>query len=248
MKMVFGSLEEFVMKVNWLIVNLSIVMTAALFMSGCTIPIPIPTGVVSQTNTIEPTPTPEAMSDPLAGGEEEGAMATVVTRSLRVRQTPDDNSDVVAGIAEGESYRVLALSDDGLWVQLAIENAVEGNGWVSTNFVSVEGDITNLSGADSSADSSGDTASPTTATSDLTLVPTPQSGFGIVTTDGIRLRVRSGPNTDNPIVGYVYDGESYQILETSADGGWVRIPASTGDNTDNSDGGWVAAAFLLIGQ
>ncbi|MCB0108724.1 MAG: SH3 domain-containing protein [Caldilineaceae bacterium] len=232
------------MKVNSLVVVLALFVTVVL-VGGCTIPLPLPTGAMPQTGTMEPASTPEATSDPLA--EEGGAMATVATRSLRVRQTPDENSEVVAGIAEGESYRVLALSDDGLWVQLAIDSAPDGNGWVSTNFVSVEGDITDLAAGEAAAgEAAMDEAAGTIP--EVTLVPTPQSGFGIVNTDGVRLRVRSGPSTDDPIVGYIYDGESYQILETSADGLWVRIPASTGDNTDNTEGGWVAAEFLTIGE
>ena len=82
----------------------------------------------------------------------------------------------------------------------------------------------------------------------MTLVPTPQPGFALVRTDGIRLRVRSEPTTDAPIVGYAYDGETYQVVATSGDGLWVQIPPATGDNTDNPDGGWVAAEFLLINQ
>jgi uncharacterized protein YgiM (DUF1202 family) len=80
------------------------------------------------------------------------------------------------------------------------------------------------------------------------LVPTPQPGFALVSTEGIRLRVRSEPTTDSSIVGYAYDGETYQVIATSGDGLWVQIPPATGDNTDNPDGGWVAAEFLLIGQ
>ncbi len=229
------------MNVKSSVVNLAIFVTMLLLLGGCTIPFALPATTLPQPIDGEATPTAVAgTADPLM--EEGGAMATVATRSLRVRQNPDENSEVVAGIAAGESYRVLALSDDGLWIQLAIDSAVDGNGWVSTNFVTVEGDITDLAGGDSAA------ASETAAPTDLTLLPTPQSGFSVVNTDGVRLRVRSGPSADTPIVGYIYDGESYEILETSADGAWVRIPASTGSNTDNTEGGWVAAEFLLIGQ
>jgi uncharacterized protein YgiM (DUF1202 family) len=235
--------EEFVMKGKAFLGYFSIVLTAALLLAGCTIPFPLPSATVPQSIDGDNMPTPEATTDPLA--EEGGVMATVATRSLRVRQAPDENSEVVAGIAAGESYRVLALSEDGLWVQLAVDSALDGAGWVSTNFVTVEGDISTLNG-----DAAAETAAPTTPTEapSVTLVPTPQSGFAVVNTDGVRLRVRSGPNTENPIVGYAYDGESYEILETSEDGAWVRIPAATGSNTDNAEGGWVAAEFLLIGQ
>jgi len=236
----FDFVEELDMKlqIKSIVVNLSVFVTATVLLAGCAIPFAIPAATVPQPIDGETATAMNAAADPVM--EEGGAMATIATRSLRVRQLPDENSEVVAGVAEGESYRVLALSDDGLWIQLAIESAVEGNGWVSTNFVTVEGDITDLASANSTAAESGN--------SDVTLLPTPQSGFATVNTDGVRLRVRSGPTTEMPIVGYIYDGESYEILETSADGAWVRIPASTGSNTDNTEGGWVAAEFLLVGQ
>jgi uncharacterized protein YgiM (DUF1202 family) len=158
---------------------------------------------------------------------------------------------VVAGIAAGESYRVLALSDDGQWIQLAIDSSPTGAGWVSANFVTVEGDITDLAVGNTAATAPVTTTATTTdsvAAPAVTLVPTPQPGFALVSTEGIRLRVRSEPTTDSSIVGYAYDGETYQVIATSGDGLWVQIPPATGDNTDNPDGGWVAAEFLLIGQ
>lgn len=212
--------------------------------SGCTLPIPaatIPPGGEAEA-------TPQAEEEAMTASS---AMATVAARSLRVRQTPDETSEVVAGIAAGETYRVVGLSEDGQWIQLAIESAPEGAGWVSANFVTVEGDITNLAagaGASTPTTTTQTSATSTITTTDLTLLPTPQPGFAVVNTDGTRLRVRSEPNTDAPIVGYAYDGESYQVIATSGDGIWIQIPPATGDNTDNPDGGWVAAEFLIVGQ
>jgi uncharacterized protein YgiM (DUF1202 family) len=247
LKRILNCAEELEMNVKWSVVNLSLVVTVALLLAGCAIPFPLPSATVPQPIDGATATTTAPTVDPLA--ETGGAMATVATRSLRVRQSPDENSEVVAGIAEGESYRVLALSEDGLWIQLAIESALDGNGWVSTNFVTVEGDITDLAGGSSAEGTAAEeTAAPAAEDPTLTLVPTPQSGFALVNTDGVRLRVRSGPTTDTPIVGYIYDGETYEILETSEDGTWVRIPAATGSNTDNTAGGWVAAEFLVVGQ
>lgn len=213
--------------------------------SGCTLALPnatIPQGNEATTETADQTDSTAATVD--------GAMATVSTRSLRVRQDPNEASEVVAGIAAGETYRVVGISADGQWIQLAIESAPSGAGWVSANFVTVEGDITNLSaGANASTSVTATQPVTTDATAPtLTLVPTPQPGFALVSTDGIRLRVRGEPSADAPIVGYAYDGETYEVVATSGDGLWVQIPPATGDNTDNPDGGWVAAEFLIIGQ
>lgn len=214
--------------------------------SGCTLPLPSATPESASSDT--------AAADTTAAPAEGGAMATVSTRSLRVRQEPNEASEVVAGIAAGETYRVVALSNDGQWIQLAIDNTPTGAGWVSANFVTVEGDITNLAVGATAAtaitatETTTETTTDSTAAPAVTLVPTPQPGYALVSTEGIRLRVRSEPTTDAPIVGYAYDGETYQVIATSGDGLWVQIPPATGDNTDNPDGGWVAAEFLIIGQ
>ncbi|MEZ4580244.1 MAG: hypothetical protein R3A10_01090 [Caldilineaceae bacterium] len=42
-----------------------------------------------------------------------GAMATVATRSLRVRSSLNPDAEVVAGVREGETYPVVDLSSDG---------------------------------------------------------------------------------------------------------------------------------------
>lgn len=72
------------------------------------------------------------------------ATATITADSLRVRSAPSDNAEVVTGAREGENYPVLAISSDGAWLQLEIERAPEGNGWVASSFVTLEGDITNI--------------------------------------------------------------------------------------------------------
>lgn len=223
------------MRPTWFKIYWPIWVMTALILVGCGLPLPLPSFSQPTAPATPPTPVEE---DLLANG---GAMATVSTRSLRVRALPSVNSEVIAGIAEGESYRVLALSEDGLWVQLAIEAALEGAGWVSTNLVSVEGDITNLAGA------AEETVSEAVRPS-LTLIPTPAAGLAVVNTDGSRLRVRSGPSTTNPIIGYIYDGETYEVLETNQDGSWLRIPPTTGNNTENTRGGWVSAEFMVIGE
>ncbi|GIV73117.1 MULTISPECIES: SH3 domain-containing protein [Caldilinea] len=85
--------------------------------------------------TASPTPEP---------AQEEGAVATVTARSLRVRAFPSMQAEVIAGVREGEQYPVIGRSSDGLWLELAIPRAPEGRGWVSANFVTVSGSIADV--------------------------------------------------------------------------------------------------------
>ena len=72
------------------------------------------------------------------------AQATIATQTLRVRSLPSENAEVVARVREGETYPVTGISSDGAWIQLTVEEAPDGAGWVSAEFVTLAGDITNI--------------------------------------------------------------------------------------------------------
>ena len=225
--------------------------------------------------------------------------------SLRVRAEPNNTSTVVSGIKQGETYKVTGLSSDGLWVELAIPKAPGGKGWVSANFVTVKGsitdtNITNVGQASSTTptttqaltetttitpsatttptveptveptvtstmtdtmtatpdvstttDVTGTPATPPTtditSTTAMTL-PVPASGMAVVNTPGARLRVRSEPKADAPVVGYAYHGEQYAVVGMSDDKQWVQLAGSTTGRGENPNGGWVAAQFVIVGQ
>lgn len=285
------------MKQKQIFFALPVGLLLALMLGGCVIP--SPAGASMQT-TATPVAEEEAAVAPTEVTPEvaatEVATATVSARSLRVRAEPSESAEVVAGINQGETYNVIGLSSDGLWVQLEIPTAPSGNGWVSANFVTVQGSITDTVIAEVPAsttvttDTTAVATEPITPTADAlpatdtvtttatvtttdsvpvpteitttapittsadvtatgtTTATTPAPGYALVSTDGIRLRVRSEPNADAEIVGYVYDGESYRVLDSSADGLWVLLAGAEQTPTDNPNGGWVSAEFLLIGQ
>lgn len=196
-------------------------------------------------------PTAAASAAPQTADLEDNALATVTARSLRVRAAPSDSAEVVFGVREGEQYPVLALSSDGAWVQLSIPAAPQGSGWVNANFVSVAGSITDaaiVEPADAAESVSVVAATPsgisTADTAANAAVEAGAGGIAVVNGEGVRLRVRATPSTTGDIVGYAYDGERFPVLETSANGAWVRIGGRI--DTDNPDGGWVAAEFVII--
>ena len=204
----------------------------------------------------------------------ETATATVTARSLRVRAEPSESAEVVAGIREGEQYAVIGRSSDGLWIQLEIPRAVQGNGWVSANFVTVQGPITDAAVSDAPAAATpvpteeAAEAAPTEAPAEeATPAPTeeaaeaapteapaeeaapavtPEPGFALVTAEGARLRVRAEPSIESAIVGWVQPGEIVPVEEVSADGLWVKLGGVA--DTENPDGGWVSAEFVVVGQ
>ena len=219
--------------------GVTLLCVAILAMAGCgtrnqpPVPPALPTA----------TPTAERTAAPAVGDEATPAMATVTIPGLRVRQAPSETSAVTAGIRQGESYPVVGISTDGEWLQLAIPQAAEGRGWVNVNLVSVAGDITGAAIVDPQTVQASPLAGPSSP------IPTPAAGYAVVVTEGSRLRVRTEPTADAPIAGYVYPGESYRVLERTADGAWVRIAgAAPGVASDNRDGGWVAAEFVQMNR
>ena len=230
------------MKKNSLLCIVSSLLLLAL-LSGCTLITPPAAGESSA---------PASITQPSsASPADDAAVATVTTRSLRVRSQPLETAEVVAGVSEGEQYLVLGISSDGQWVQLAIDDAPGGAGWVAASFVSLEGPITDTAtvAVPAAPVTTTETITSETVTSEQTVtVEPPPAGFALIVTDGTRLRVRGEPNAESEIVGYVYNGETYAVEEVSSDGEWVRIAGSPDAVTDNPDGGWVAAQFLVIGE
>ena len=181
----------------------------------------------------------------------EAATATVNARSLRVRADASDTGEVIGAIKQGESYSVLQISTDGAWVQLAVDSIPGGVGWVAASYITVDGLLTGGTQAEAAPILEA-TATPVAeapvADADALPASTVAAGFALVNTDGTRLRVRAEASADSAIAGYVYDGETYQVLETNADGQWVKISGSQDSVSDNPNGGWVKSEFLTIGQ
>jgi uncharacterized protein YgiM (DUF1202 family) len=128
------------------------------------VPTEAPTEVPTEVPTEEPTATPETFvlptptpqpAEPTAVPAEEPAgdagesapvypapaagFATVIAEPrLRVRSAPSTDGEIVGFGYPGETFQVLATSEDGLWTQIAgsAESAENPNGgWVSTEFL-----------------------------------------------------------------------------------------------------------------
>ncbi len=171
----------------------------------------------------------------------DSAKATVSAKSLRVRAEPGPDSEVLGGIKEGQVYDVIGLSSDGEWVQLAIPALRGGKGWVSANFVSVKGAITGAAITEAATAAAVRLPTPTPR---LAPQPAAVAGTATVKTEGVRLRVRAQPSANSDIVGYVYNGEVFEVKGKSDDGSWTEIGGRTG--TDNLNGGWVSTEYLVL--
>lgn len=71
-------------------------------------------------------------------GSGQVSTATVTTRGtsrLNVRSSPTATAPVIGKVLNGESYSVLAQSEDEQWVKLAIPALSPGEGWVASRYV-----------------------------------------------------------------------------------------------------------------
>ncbi|MCB0114044.1 MAG: hypothetical protein KDD84_08130, partial [Caldilineaceae bacterium] len=164
---------------------------------------PAPTEEAVEEATATPEPEAETTTAPVASGAPitlnvTDLLAVVNTgspQSLRVREAPSTDAEIVWGARNGEYYAVTAQSEDGAWVGLAIPE-LAGAGWVSSEFVTV--------------------------TEVTTLIPTLGSAT-VITSDGARLRVRNAPTTDAELTEYLEEGETYEVVAVTADGAWALI-------------------------
>jgi hypothetical protein len=244
-------------------------------LAGCA-PINPEAGAVAAPGTVPPATAVTPAAPPTVAADETqaalltdaAAIATVATRSLRVRALPTVNSDLIGGLANGETYPVTARSSDGMWMELEIPGL--GRGWVAADLVLLEGNIIDLPivavptiGPPTPTPTMTPTPAPLvelptptpggllgagtalTGTATPELIGTPITGTVRVNTD-VRVRVRAAPGLDAPILGHIYPGETFPALEQTFDGSWTRIAGSP-DSTENPTGGWVSSPLLTFG-
>jgi len=191
-------------------------------------PPPTNTPTPSVTNTPVPTPPTQIVEQEITG------VVAVARLNLRVRQGPGTNFSIIGSMSSGETVTILSRNPTGDWWYVCCISGTTQEGWVAAQFIQPNFDL-----------GQANTLIPVDRIP-VDSVSKPEPGFAIINTN--RLRVRNEPSDDAPIAGYAYNGETYEVIATSADGLWIQIPPATGDNADNPNGGWVMTEFLLIGQ
>jgi carboxyl-terminal processing protease len=79
--------------------------------------------------------------------------------------------------------------------------------------------------------------------SDTAREAAPVLGIATVHTGGARLRVRSEPSLNAPIIGHALNGAAYPVVEINEAGAWVRIRVP---DLMDSESGWVYATYVTI--
>ncbi len=125
-------------------------LTAGLLALAACQPVRDPAVVAAERTAIASGAVPAAPADaatPIPASEVPGigpAQVTISTDRLRVRALPSEDAEIVARVEEGTVHPVVGISSDGAWLQIEVDEAPEGTGWVSAEFVTLAGDITNI--------------------------------------------------------------------------------------------------------
>lgn len=208
---------------------------------------------------------------------EDGAIATVTATSLRVRAQPSTSAEVVAGIRQGEQYRVIGRSSDGLWLELTVPRAASGRGWVSSNFVTVSGSIADVPVSTVLAPAPTATRTEEVVSAEIPAeeaaepAPTPLPEEEAAVPAPTAAPAEESSNVVAPEPGFalvIAEGARLRVrAEPSTESaivGWLQpgeiiaVEEVSGDGlwvrvpgvpgTQNLTGGWVLAEFLVIGQ
>jgi uncharacterized protein YgiM (DUF1202 family) len=122
--------------------------------------------------------------------------------AINIRNAPTTNGAIIGSARNGQSFSVVGRSNDNAWVY--VYNPLQGYGWMFAA-------LGTLSDSTATASSSAPNANTTNSAT---------------TSIAIRIaaaNVRSGPGTDNSVVGVAYGGRNYDIVGRNSDSTWVKI-------------------------
>jgi hypothetical protein len=91
---------------------------------------------------VVPTDTPVATATKAAVAATPKAVTVTATDKVRVRSGPGTSYEVLSSLAQGTTVKALARNGDSSWIQVQLEDGTKG--WVSAEFVTVNGDVNSL--------------------------------------------------------------------------------------------------------
>ncbi len=179
----------------------------------------------SQLGTLTPTPQPTIA--PLSG---------YVNSNINVRSGPGQQFDSVGLIAPANNVNVIGKDSTGEWYLIQFEEAALKVGWVTTQYVLINGNVERLPVLDFAPYVSA------TSTPAVTQQPTPQGAVAGVTSQ--QVNVRSGPGTVYDSFGQISANQTIAILGRNETSTWLQIAFA-----DAPEGrGWVAALYIKVGD
>jgi N-acetylmuramoyl-L-alanine amidase len=136
-------------------------------------------------------------------------VSVVIEDDINLRQDPDNTSPIVGQLAPGVFVPVHEISEDGLWLKVGLDTI----GWVNASLVTLSGSVEVAEFGSSERQPLLQADSP--------------------------VNVRSGPGIKFRVIGRLKAGQIIDVLETSEDANWVKIPFGNGE-------GWVNTGTVIV--
>ena len=171
-----------------------------------------------------------------------GALTAVVqVVSLNVRQGPGTSYPVAGKLAEGTEITVEGRNEAGDWWYICCIAGGDARGWVSAALVTPSFAADQAAALPVVASEAAPAATPAPATTAATTTTTATAPGGVQgTVAGVNLNVRSGPSTDDAVLGKLRGSDTVTVLGRNAGGEWLYI-CCIGTPAGN---GWVSAQFI----
>ncbi len=74
----------------------------------------------------------------------EGALAGTATGNGNVYEEPDSESSLIGSLTDGDELEVVGRTEESDWLEIIFPPGGDATGWVEADFVTVEGDVTEL--------------------------------------------------------------------------------------------------------
>jgi uncharacterized protein YraI len=164
--------------------------------------------------------------------------ALVEVVALNVRQGPGTAFPVIGKFAQGNEVTVEGRNEAGDWWYVCCIPGGEVRGWVSAELVTPNFAAEQAAALPVIASTATPAATPAPAAPPATAPATGGAAQGTVA--GVNLNVRSGPSTDDAVLGKLTGSTTVSVLGRNAAGDWLYI-CCIGTPASN---GWVSAEFI----
>ncbi len=151
---------------------------------------------------------------------------------VNARSEPSVESEVLEIVPDGTTLPVIGVSDDGAWVQVTLEDGQAA--WISTEVVTVEGELDSLTAPPAAATAAPEEESETAAeapaaTTEPAAEDVAEDVDPVVTIDNlIGSNARTEPSTTAETAAFVPGGTELPALGRSADSNWVQVELEDG--------------------
>lgn len=193
--------------------------------------------VPTLTPTLVPSPTTVAPTGQVPTAPL-GQMGTVNSDLVNLRSYPSLAGEIVGQAKQGEQFEILAVSNDGLWVQVCCplgSSEATRQSWVSMEFMVLEPAWAQSAVATSATSTQSEANAPMVVAAQSKIVP---GLSGTVNSPFVNLRY--GPDTTYPTVGQVSEQTKVTITGRNATGTWWQICCPPGAPQVS----WISAEFI----